>query len=673
MAGQHHAGDAGALGAAQQGTHVVGIGDAVEDEQERRHPAPGPAQRRRARPPRGAGRAPGPPGGRRCAPPLSSLAPGHEHEPHAPTGRQSSRCRRCCGDGSRSSAIHTSRTGRRPAASSSRTAWRPSTWSPPSPCRRPARGAAGRPAPSRRGRGAPARARAGRAAPARPAPAPRSGAPASGRGAGRRPWRPPAPGPVPTRRRRGAGPASRRARPSRTDGQAGDALDPTERARDPRPAWPSRSPGAPSRACSRRAISSVWSASRGRSHTTVQSAFTRRQPSASHHRRHLVQEGHGVGSGPGGVAGREVAPEVAESGRAEQRLGHGVGHDVGVAVPGEPGRAGDGHPAEDERPPRVPREAVDVEALPDAQRAGPDGAVGHDVASAWATSRSAAVVTLMFRGSPGTTRTVAPSASTRPASSVASAAGAVGPAQHVGPEGLGRLHRHQPVAGHGGDHGVVRRRASRCRPPPAPGTAASAPPVDGVDHGPEQRRRRQRTGAVVHHDHLGRRRAPRPARRAPTPARVSPPATTTSAPSATRRRRPSAPTRRRRGARAPRRRPRAAGRVDGPLHHGAAAELRELLGAPNRRPPPAATTTTHTDTGSPPVRRPRAAEAARAHAGQGSASSRRFSAASSSTSRAKVSSDTRIWRARLSMRFSPADRPLSLSRIDRFRTTSATW
>ena len=58
---------------------------------------------------------------------------------------------------------------------------------------------------------------------------------------------------------------------------------------------------------------------------------------------------------------------------------------------------------------------------------------------------------------------------------------------------------------------------------------------------------------------------------------------------------------------------------------------------------------------------------------QGSASLRRTSAVSSSTPRAKVSSDTRIWRARLSMRFSPADRPLSLSRIERFRTTSATW
>ena len=55
-----------------------------------------------------------------------------------------------------------------------------------------------------------------------------------------------------------------------------------------------------------------------------------------------------------------------------------------------------------------------------------------------------------------------------------------------------------------------------------------------------------------------------------------------------------------------------------------------------------------------------------------SASSSLASASSSVTPMAKVSSETRIWRALVSIRFSPADRPLSLSRIDRFRTTSAT-
>ena len=37
------------------------------------------------------------------------------------------------------------------------------------------------------------------------------------------------------------------------------------------------------------------------------------------------------------------------------------------------------------------------------------------------------------------------------------------------------------------------------------------------------------------------------------------------------------------------------------------------------------------------------------------------------------SSEMRIWRALVIMRFSPADRPFSRSRIERFRRTSATW
>ena len=59
--------------------------------------------------------------------------------------------------------------------------------------------------------------------------------------------------------------------------------------------------------------------------------------------------------------------------------------------------------------------------------------------------------------------------------------------------------------------------------------------------------------------------------------------------------------------------------------------------------------------------------------GQGRTAASRSSAVGSSTFSAKVSSETRIWRARVSIRFSPAESPLSLSRIDRFRTTSATW
>jgi len=53
-------------------------------------------------------------------------------------------------------------------------------------------------------------------------------------------------------------------------------------------------------------------------------------------------------------------------------------------------------------------------------------------------------------------------------------------------------------------------------------------------------------------------------------------------------------------------------------------------------------------------------------------SSRMTSAFSSSVFSASASSETRIWRALASMRFSPADRPRSLSRRHRSRTTSAT-
>ncbi len=100
----------------------------------------------------------------------------------------------------------------------------------------------------------------------------------------------------------------------------------------------------------------------------------------------------------------------------------------------------------------------------------------------------------------------------------------------------------------------------------------------------------------------------------------------------------------------------------GPLEDRAAAEGGELLqpaeavpGAPG-----------HDD-------RPHLCHGATGPGDQVRASFRRSSAVSSSTLRAKVSSETRIWRARCSMRFSPAERPLSLSRIERFRTTSATW
>ena len=104
----------------------------------------------------------------------------------------SSSIRSSCGEGSWSSASMIRRTVRRPTVSSSSTARRPSTWSPPSSLRGPGRRSLTRP-PLAAGRGA--------------AP----GAPA--RGAARHGW-----------------PAGGSRRLHQHDGQAGDALGPAQRA-----------------------------------------------------------------------------------------------------------------------------------------------------------------------------------------------------------------------------------------------------------------------------------------------------------------------------------------------------------------------------------------------------------------------------------------------------------
>ena len=126
----------------------------------------------------------------------------------------------------------------------------------------------------------------------------------------------------------------------------------------------------------RRPMSSVCSASRGRSHTTVQSAFTTRMPWPRHHGHHPGQQGHGVGPGPRRIGVGEVTAQVAEAGRPEQGVGQGVGHRRRRRC-GRPVRPRRGWctPPEDEGAAGVPREAVDVEALADAQRARPSAAV----------------------------------------------------------------------------------------------------------------------------------------------------------------------------------------------------------------------------------------------------------------------------------------------------------
>ena len=60
--------------------------------------------------------------------------------------------------------------------------------------------------------------------------------------------------------------------------------------------------------------------------------------------------------------------DVAEAGRAEQRVGDRVGDDVGVAVAGEAGAAVEGDAAEHERAIGVRVEGMHVEALADPDR-----------------------------------------------------------------------------------------------------------------------------------------------------------------------------------------------------------------------------------------------------------------------------------------------------------------
>ena len=142
-----------------------------------------------------------------------------------------------------------------------------------------------------------------------------------------------------------------------------------------------------------------------------------------------------------------------------------------------------------------------------------------------------AVVTLMLRRSPGTTRTVAPARLDQGGVVGGLGLAARGPgASQSARKAWGVWTATSPSALDGRDDASSRRRASTVSARARPGTAAVGAGRDGVHHGPEQRRRGQRAGAVVDHDHRRRRRAPPPARPGPTPTgwRRRPP--TTSAP-----------------------------------------------------------------------------------------------------------------------------------------------
>ena len=100
----------------------------------------------------------------------------------------------------------------------------------------------------------------------------------------------------------------------------------------------------------------------GRSSTTVASTWSTAQPAAVTRSSTVAQQRHRVGVLPQLVGVREVLADVAEPGRAEQRVDDRVREHVGVGVAREAALAGDLDAAEDQRPPV--REAMRVDADP---------------------------------------------------------------------------------------------------------------------------------------------------------------------------------------------------------------------------------------------------------------------------------------------------------------------
>ncbi len=101
-------------------------------------------------------------------------------------------------------------------------------------------------------------------------------------------------------------------------------------------------------------------------------------------RHRALEEEQGRGALPLGLLGGEEAADVAEPGRAEDRIDECVGDDIAVRVAGEPGLAGELDAADDER--RVLGEGVGVDADPDPQPAHPSGS--------WRAVRASKTVTV---------------------------------------------------------------------------------------------------------------------------------------------------------------------------------------------------------------------------------------------------------------------------------------
>ena len=415
VAGQHDARDARALGRAQEGAEVAGIGDAVDGDEERR-PSVGRGRdrqlvelglRERLGPgddalgrvgaglgvELGAGRPAGPaPGGRRPA------RPGRRADRRGGRPRRPRPGARTCGAAPRAAA-RARPGGPRPGRRRGRAGgWRRRRWVG----RRPSR----------------ARRRAGAAPRLPPPPLPR----------------PPAPRPPATRfGRSGRRPMPRPPRP--VPGH-----------RRPRSACPSPSPVRRRPRTAGPASASRTGASFGLSSTTVQSTFCDRPARAAHEASGGLEQST-TESAPrhrSSVSGKfaPMSPSPAAPSSASVQAWATTSASLWPSRPRSPSNT---TPPSTSGRVRVVAPAVHVEAVADPQL-GPGHVQPRSRTQACMATRSCGVVILMLAGSPSTTSTVP--ADGLDQRGVVGGLGpvGVGPAQDRGPEGLGRLHGHEPRA-----------------------------------------------------------------------------------------------------------------------------------------------------------------------------------------------------------------------------------
>ena len=143
---------------------------------------------------------------------------------------------------------------------------------------------------------------------------------------------------------------------------------------------------------------------------TVQSTWSMIAPLRAQQLGGMGEEEGRVRAFPARVGRREMLADVAEAGRAEQRVGDGMEDDVGIAVAGEAAAVRDCDAAEHDRP--FAGEGVNVEAHAGAR----DQPAGQPLLGALRSRRG--VVSLSSAGSPSTAATFMPAARRTVVSSV---------------------------------------------------------------------------------------------------------------------------------------------------------------------------------------------------------------------------------------------------------------